>query len=208
MHLGWVRMDLPWSRTGLPVQIIANRRDKSPFIRLERLYHVRLQFIVNVKLVALHLYDAPQRYGRSYIGRWILQTSVDRRPSTRPSPAHPRCRCFSNLPPPTTLSGSFFLTILKRVLGAVYTWRLHTLHAVLPMNVEHQFVFANDMPYGHMQTRPALVLKKVPCSGCPLSVQFGIERCTLFLRRPFIREVRTRWRELDAVGYQFIIWRI
>lgn len=28
------------------------------------------------------------------------------------------------------------------------------------MNIEHQFVFAIDMPYGHMQTRLAPVLKK------------------------------------------------
>lgn len=83
-------MDLPWPRTELPVQLITNQRDKSPFIRLERLYHVRLQFIVNVKLVALHLDEAPQQYGRSSVGRWILQTSVDRRPSTRiPSPRPP-----------------------------------------------------------------------------------------------------------------------
>lgn len=69
-------MDLPWPRTELPVQLITNQRDKSPFIRLERLYHVRLQFIVNVKLVALHLDEAPQRYGRSSVGRWI-QDSTD-----------------------------------------------------------------------------------------------------------------------------------
>lgn len=55
-------MDLPWPRTELPVQLITNQRDKSPFIRLERLYHVRLQFIVNVKLVALHLDEAPQAH--------------------------------------------------------------------------------------------------------------------------------------------------
>lgn len=106
---------------------------------------------------------------------WDLRWSASVHPAHPRPPPMPMLFKSASSESPTTLSGSFFLTILKRVLGAVYTWRLHTLHAVLPMNVEHQFVFANDMPYGHMQTRPALVLKKVPCSGCPLSVQFGIE---------------------------------
>lgn len=92
-------MDLPWSRTGLPVQIIANRRDKSPFIRLERLYHVRLQFIVNVKLVALHVYDAPQRYGRSSAFYSLRPPLIGVRP---PGP-----------PPPTPDADAFQICLLR-----------------------------------------------------------------------------------------------